>query len=510
MRLLNTRTLELKEFIDTQQVRYSILSHCWSQDPEHGEVTFQEFSGGTSDSAGRGWQKIQRCCTLSQSRGLEWTWVDTCCIDKSSSAEMTETINSMYAWYQVSAGCYVFMDDCTVEQLPRQQFEIDKEGLWKNDFDHDTMQAIDSFASSRWFTRGWTLQELVGPEKVLFYNSNGTLLGMQTEILDILHYATGVDQLILVHASRPQDFSIAERMSWAASRVTSRPEDVAYCLLGIFDVNMPLLYGEGNRAFMRLQQEIMQRSDDQSILAWELDVERYLPSGVPIGMLATSPAAFKSCENVRALNTGSPLFWINRRADFLTYASTNRGIAISHTSAALRLATRDTFVSRDWLRYATPQGCLGLKCAVFEDDFSVGDPIYLYLEYYSGAWYRMRCSREAPGPTRSWGPWIAKVLFAFDRSPQIIFGAVRSQPERSPNAQYAPRPVTMRIVLLRMLMDAALLIRGIPAQALLVSTVVLLLSQAGHGRIVIVVLAAACSITRFMGTYILGGDEIFT
>lgn len=151
------------------------------------------------------------------------------------------------------------------------------------------------FTQSRWFTRGWTLQELIAPENVIFFSDNWKRLGERRTLAHLIAVRTGIDEAILVGEKTVESASIAKRMSWASKRETTRPEDLAYSLMGIFSVNMPMLYGEGKRAFLRLQEEIMRNSDDQSIFAW-VD-----PSQAPDslhGLLAKSPSAFLHANTI--------------------------------------------------------------------------------------------------------------------------------------------------------------------------------------------------------------------
>jgi len=134
MRLLNTRTVQLEEFYG-KPPKYAILSHRWETD----EASYKDFELGRERTL-QGYYKISACCRLAYSRRLEYAWVDTCCIDKRSSAELTESINSMYQWYQEAEECYAFLNDVHVQDLDSQQNQI-------------------TFGKSAWFTRGWTLQE---------------------------------------------------------------------------------------------------------------------------------------------------------------------------------------------------------------------------------------------------------------------------------------------------------------------------------------------------------------
>nr|OQO32608.1 hypothetical protein B0A51_00172 [Rachicladosporium sp. CCFEE 5018] len=309
MRLLNTSTLQQEEFLDHRQVKYSILSHCWSQDRKDREVTYQDFLAGTNRE-GQGWEKIKKCCEISKEDGYEWTWVDTCCIDKSSSAELSEAINSMWKWYSFSGRCYAFLEDCSLElplpkicktpdfglqDGPRSAFDVG--GEWKKTLSHHELSQIDAFAASRWFTRGWTLQELLAPKEVLFYTKRRELIGKKSEMAALIAHSSGIAEAYIKKPQRLYEASVAQRMSWAACRTTSREEDRAYCLLGIFDIAMPLLYGEGGRAFMRLQEQILQISDDPTILAW--GGQPYPPEQITPA-LTVSPSYFNGCGGLAA------------------------------------------------------------------------------------------------------------------------------------------------------------------------------------------------------------------
>lgn len=195
-------------------------------------------------------------------------------IDKRSSAELQEAINSMFNWYANAAVCYCYLSDVSMSDRI--------ENRW-----------IEAFGRSRWFTRGWTLQELLAPTNVLFYDADWAEIGSKTELCEDINTITDIPSHALTGASRLDSFSIAEKMRWASARNTTRIEDQAYSLLGIFDVNMPLLYGEGHRAFRRLQEEIIRSSTDQSIFAWaDPKASLYTRSG----LFAHTPAVFASSK----------------------------------------------------------------------------------------------------------------------------------------------------------------------------------------------------------------------
>ncbi|KAH8646637.1 heterokaryon incompatibility protein-domain-containing protein, partial [Xylariales sp. PMI_506] len=265
MRLLNTKTLELIEVAEEVAPEYAILSHTWgtneaslqdilatsSRRPWHNALS----QTATAIKAKSGYVKIKQSASLAAQHGLHYIWIDTCCIDKTSSAELSEAINSMYRWYQKAAVCYAYLQDV------EQGYYDDKSGVFHCLCEH-----------SRWFCRGWTLQELIAPNDVMFYGADWGFLGSKKEHEDVrisLASITGIDLRILEGIIQPSDMSIASRMKWAAHRETTRLEDQAYSLMGLFDVNMPLLYGEGGpKAFIRLQEEILKNSTDNSIFIW--------------------------------------------------------------------------------------------------------------------------------------------------------------------------------------------------------------------------------------------------
>lgn len=321
MRLINTATLEFREFFDRDIPRYAILSHRWGSD----EVSFQDFEKGLRQSR-EGFAKIDNCCDLALSHNNEWAWVDTCCIDKKSSAELTEAINSMYNWYKRASVCYVYLNDVK----------------WKKDTPELRQASMESIRESSWFTRGWTLQELLAPQVVYFFDQDWQYIGTKDGLAYEISEITGIDtQYLLPNAEKKLDVpctkaadcpghppkiklmttgkwepSIATKMSWVSKRQTSRIEDMAYCLLGIFDVNMPLLYGEGRKAFMRLQYEIIKQTNDDSIFAWTADQ-------TTTGMLAYWPTNFANSR------------YVHERAPSRTYrgpyAMTNQGLNLPIT-----------------------------------------------------------------------------------------------------------------------------------------------------------------------------------
>jgi hypothetical protein len=233
----NNGKLALKRFLAGNVPRYAILSHTWEADDQ--EVTFKDVTDGVGTNK-LGYAKIKFCGEQARVDGLHYFWVDSCCIDKSSSAELQEAINSMFRWYRNAAKCYVYLSDVSTGKHSRSS-----ELLWES-----------VFVKSRWFTRGWTLQELLAPLSVEFFSRERKRLGDKKSLEAQVHQITGIPVQAL-QGSSLSAFSVDERMSWAASRITTIEEDQAYCLLGIFDTYLPLIYGEGKvNALGRLEKEI--------------------------------------------------------------------------------------------------------------------------------------------------------------------------------------------------------------------------------------------------------------
>ncbi|PIL29218.1 hypothetical protein GSI_09267 [Ganoderma sinense ZZ0214-1] len=286
MRLLDTKTGQFVNH-DPRTDIYAILSHTWV--PE-GEQTYQELQAIQRDYDSNGFSrlayppqvvsarlaptttstqrpaatnykipqpasiwddpklspKIRLACETAREAGFRYLWIDSCCIDKMNSAEWSEAINSMYAWYRDAKICFAFLSDVPTSPPSRDS----------------------RFRTSRWFTRGWTLQELLAPREVVFLSTEWKYLGTRDDLAPLLQTITGIDRGVLRQEVSLDAVSVAKRMSWASTRETTRLEDEAYSLLGIFDLHMSTMYGEGRRAFRRLQEEILKRIPDQSLFAW--------------------------------------------------------------------------------------------------------------------------------------------------------------------------------------------------------------------------------------------------
>ncbi|KAH7305824.1 heterokaryon incompatibility protein-domain-containing protein, partial [Stachybotrys elegans] len=291
MWLLNAVTFRLEQLPEGPLLPpYAILSHTWGDD----EVTHQDVR--STDPRERadvreklGWHKIENTCRLACQYGLSHVWIDTCCMDQTSSAELQESINSMFRWYEQADICIALLSDVA-------------EG-------EDVAAETSQFRKARWFTRGWTLQELLAPAEIDFYDASWRFLGTKTELRYLIAEITGIglgyigDYLgfpAMSSYERLSKASVAERLSWVAERETKRQEDLAYCLLGIFNINIAMLYGEGIKAFRRLQEEIMKVSGDSSILSWGLEESCCSWRLDESSILAPLPTHFKNCREVQS------------------------------------------------------------------------------------------------------------------------------------------------------------------------------------------------------------------
>ncbi|KAI6022053.1 glycosyltransferase family 20-domain-containing protein [Pisolithus marmoratus] len=279
--------IEVLKWLDDKSTSYAILSHRWGTEVNYGEMTglaAMEVRKREKIKGRDGYQKIVRSCKQAEKDGYSWLWIDTCCIDKRSSAELSEAINSMYRWYRNAQRCYVYLGDVDESTFPTEQdfSKFDRSNGWPE-----------------WFSRGWTLQELIAPKEVEFFNKNWVSIGTKEDLTSTLEGITRIPSEVLRSGQVVRgNSSVAQIMSWAADRTTTRVEDRAYSLLGLLGVNMPLLYGEESGAFQRLQLEIIRVSSDHSIFAWN-------PKGQFewIGsVLADDPSHFRGCHDIERVH----------------------------------------------------------------------------------------------------------------------------------------------------------------------------------------------------------------
>ena len=284
MRLLNVSTYRLEDFDDSRcapeddderpEVPYVILSHRWVGQ----EVQYHDMTAFKSRSQDPSWEKAESakkivgaCKAVRKWRkshhrdDIGHIWIDACCIDQTNLAELSRSINSMHRWYRRASVCFAYLFD----------------------YDHASGEL---FTHSKWFTRGWTLQELVSPSQLEFFDRGWIAFGSRADSTLALAHRTLIGPAILSGETDVARPSVAGRLSWYGNRTTAVPEDMAYCLMGLFDVHMPLLYGEGaGNAFLRLQEEIIKYSDDHSIFVW---LDKAAPPDAQSGLLAPSPRYF--------------------------------------------------------------------------------------------------------------------------------------------------------------------------------------------------------------------------
>ncbi|KAL2127420.1 hypothetical protein VTI74DRAFT_10763 [Chaetomium olivicolor] len=351
MRLLRTKKLKVVEFHGHDVPPYAVLSHTWEEE----EVSFQDVEQGLAKTR-HGFGKVAGACALAIKDGFDYIWIDTCCIDRSSSAELSEAVNSMFRWYRDAEVCYAFLSDV--------------------DADEDPHLPGSSFRRARWFTRGWTLQELIAPGVVYFYGTGWKEIGSRSSLVHLIADITGISRAYFATGDLSQ-FSAAQKMAWAANRKTTRPEDEAYCLLGLFDINMPLLYGEGQRAFVRLQEEILRQSEDDSLFSHN---ETYI--------FATSARGFLDCHEISKRqawpyknNPSNPSLCLNRNL------SMNRS-RITMTFPVIRVSESEDlreFYSVGWPRnwVKTPLYLALLNCST-----SDSTPTLLLQEKASGVFVK--------------------------------------------------------------------------------------------------------------------------
>jgi hypothetical protein len=301
MRLINVHTFQLHQFNEATRPPYAILSHTWGdEEPQYADLLAANSIDIEGDAK---FAKVRESARLAKVRDqLDYIWIDTCCIDKTSSAELQEAINSMFRWYKHAVVCYAYLGD--VES-------VDADKLLQ--YSQKDFESV--LSACRWVSRGWTLQELLAPQQLEFYAADWSHLASKESVTEALSNATGIPKDCLHGFIPSTTYSVAQRMSWASKRQCTRAEDVAYSLMGIFNVNIPMLYGEGDKAFIRLQQEIINSTHDLSLFAWRDCSGTYLYSGI----LASSPASFAHCSGFSIPHSG-------RREE--SYAMTNLGLRI--------------------------------------------------------------------------------------------------------------------------------------------------------------------------------------
>lgn len=244
-------------------------------------MTLEDMKPGGDARGMKGFRKLRLSCAMATRQGLKYIWIDTCCIDKTSSSELSEAINSMFRYYREAEVCYAYLSDVSCAEM--SSILTSKE---------------TDFEKSLWWSRGWTLQELIAPKNLRFYNMEWGFLGTKADLKNIINRITKIPDSVLLGGDLA-DEPVSRKMSWVSTRQTTVPEDIAYCLLGVFGVNIPLLYGEGaENAFLRLQEAILKATDDESIFLWRSPEEE--ATRRPLwGILAKLPSYFSNSPDIR-------------------------------------------------------------------------------------------------------------------------------------------------------------------------------------------------------------------
>lgn len=306
MRLLDTTAFQLASNSPSvfQQEGYAILSHRWNGL----EITFEQLgeninelrAAGTTPLESPQQEKIRGACQTARAKGIRWMWIDTCCVDKSSTSELSESLNSMFRWYRDAKLCVTYLSDVVRKGAGREDFT--------NEGGHPAVR----------FSRDWTLQELLAPCHLEFFDKNWDLIGDRAELAEQIEEITSIQSKYLKGETEdddPRDACIAAKFSWIAKRQTERDEDMTYSMLGLFGITMDPRYGEGWGAFMRLQKELLSSSKDESLFAWKMtqadDGLKLLSRGQvqqqenwtenEWGLLAPRPLWFKDCSQMTVI-----------------------------------------------------------------------------------------------------------------------------------------------------------------------------------------------------------------
>ena len=342
MRLLNVRTFEqADQFQNNRKPPYAILSHRWGEN----ELSYQDFLNTSKTALRTGSSKIAHACAQARQAGLDWIWIDTCCIDRTSSTELSRSINSMFKWYQDAQVCFAYLEGVDSQKKVITKVEVE-----------------DQILKSEWFRRGWTLQEMLASSEMEFFDANWAPLGSRSQLAPVISRATRIS---LGHLKDFRSASVAQKMSWMADRVTAEEEDTAYCMLGIFDLNMDLRYGEGKKAFPRLQEMIISSIPDESVFAWTSNTME------SCGLLAPWPDCFRDSGDIVLQPKKCP----EPRGPY------------QMTSQGLMFPAPITYVVK---RNERKDIKLSLKCWMMRQQ--KWRAVVLFLSNAEGYWKRVRCS----------------------------------------------------------------------------------------------------------------------
>ncbi|KAL8959902.1 MAG: hypothetical protein Q9193_003308 [Seirophora villosa] len=374
-RLISTSTYELYMNGDAEineSPDYAILSHRWGKT----EVTFQMLTSldwRKSNLDTDQMKKIREACKKARDREppIEWLWCDTCCINKNNSEELTTSLNAMFEWYHKATVCYAYLKDVDWDPIRKQ---ISKS------VDMPSQESV-------WFERGWTLQELVAPRYMEFFDRNWNFMGTRDGLSDKLQSVTGIAKDYLTGAASFKQASVATRIGWMAGRTTFEIEDIAYSMLGLLDISIPIYYGEGVKAFTRLQRTLMENSSDESLFAWTTPAngltcyrkDDKTPIWAPSrwGLLAPSPDCFSTYRDLVVL----PDLYVPRLSG--SYKWVQRAIKFE---MPVKAGTEVT----NFFGLARKEVTLPLNCWRYDDN-GKPDNINLKLKKDGNVYWRIQC-----------------------------------------------------------------------------------------------------------------------
>ncbi|KAK7461859.1 hypothetical protein VKT23_008289 [Stygiomarasmius scandens] len=254
-RLINTYTYELVDFANEKSVpEYAIISHRWREGEEVGfaEFTTRALDKNKPNACPSGYTKIMKACEQARRDEISWIWIDTSCIDQDNHEDVARSIKSMYAYYRNARVCYAWLHDVSASLTPSTTWNV-VEGINSGGLKAEVEE-------SEWFSRGWTLQELLAPKEVIFFDRNWEEVGRRSVLTDVISLRTGIPEPVLEGIVPLQDVDMVKKLCWSVNRQTSKPEDQAYCLLGILGVSMEPCYGEGvQKAFDRLTKVLIEK-----------------------------------------------------------------------------------------------------------------------------------------------------------------------------------------------------------------------------------------------------------
>ena len=409
MLLLNIKTCKLEAFEEGPKLRdalekCAIISHRWGNDRE--ELSFQQYrermtrleykddqfdnpgnTSASSEGESAGFFKTARARLKAQEQeptqpqlDLEYIWMDTCCINKEERRGHEKAIILMFSWYRSAKVCYAYLPDVSVQKRDFQEEEQEEDKETKKV--KVTKPRIGSFQDSNWFTRGWTLQELLAPREMHFFDRYWRFIGTKATLSAQIQRVTGIEaQYLNGDVSKA---CIAVKMSWLARRKTTEVEDMAYCMFGLFGIDTYIRYGEGEGAFLRLGQELIrQKPADESIFAWKSpEIDPKIDSGpLSCGLLAPWPTCYLGSENL----TIESRKYRQRKG----YNFTSGGIEFQVPN---KLPENGN--AADWMALVARNRktyWLKLNCWDPRDELGDRDTITIYLQKEGENWRRKNC-----------------------------------------------------------------------------------------------------------------------